>query len=117
MASSGSNRTTEEPQRVDSDRADAEWKADSGLGNLVHDADGGVSSTDFGYFTYRTPLLTDEKDSKVDRSAKANPFPKDGDFEDHTASGDGSRGIKGWTGDGKGPLNPDEDMPKKKQNL
>ncbi|EPE26336.1 hypothetical protein GLAREA_02248 [Glarea lozoyensis ATCC 20868] len=97
MASSGSYRTTEEPQKVDSARADAEWKANPGLKDLVHGADGG--------------------DSKVDRSAKAAPFPKDGDFEDHTASGDGSRGIKGWTGDGKGPLNPDEDMPKNKRNL
>jgi hypothetical protein len=38
------NRRTEDPQRVDSTRADAEWKADPGLGNLVHDADGPVSS-------------------------------------------------------------------------
>lgn len=38
-----SDRRTEEPQRVDSTRADAEWKADSGLGNLVHGADGQVS--------------------------------------------------------------------------
>ncbi|KAM3065330.1 hypothetical protein ACMFMG_004286 [Clarireedia jacksonii] len=89
------NRRTEDPQRVDSSRADAEWKADSGLGNLVHGGDG--------------------KDSKVNRSAKAAPFP-DGDFEDHTASGDGSRGIKGWTGDGKGAQDPEEYMPKKKQN-
>ena len=36
-------RKTEEPQRVDSSRADAEWKADSGIGNLVHGADGQVS--------------------------------------------------------------------------
>lgn len=39
------NRRTEEPQRVDSSRADAEWKADSGLGNLVHGANGQVSSS------------------------------------------------------------------------
>jgi hypothetical protein len=25
--------------------------------------------------------------------------------------------VKGWTGDGKGPLNPEEDMPKKKADL
>jgi hypothetical protein len=37
------NRRTEDPQRVDSGRADAEWKADPGLDNLVHDADGPVS--------------------------------------------------------------------------
>jgi hypothetical protein len=37
-------RRTEDPQKVDSSRADAEWKADSGLGNLVHGTDGQVSS-------------------------------------------------------------------------
>ena len=52
----------------------------------------------------------------MDRSAKAATLP-DGDFKDHSASGDGSRGVKGWTGDGKGPLNPEESMPKNKQNL
>ncbi|PQE06816.1 hypothetical protein CJF30_00008686 [Rutstroemia sp. NJR-2017a BBW] len=88
------NRRTEDPQRVDSSRADAEWKADPGLGNLVHDADG--------------------PGSEVNRSAKAAEFP-DGDFEDHVASGDGSRGTKGWTGDGKGPQNPEEFMPKRNQ--
>ena len=46
----------------------------------------------------------------MDRSAKAATFP-DGDFKDHPASDDGSRGIKGWTGDGKGPKNPDECLP------
>ena len=45
--SSGSYRGTEEPQRVDSTRADAEWKADPGLGNLTNGADGKVSSSDF----------------------------------------------------------------------
>ncbi|PVH85159.1 hypothetical protein DL98DRAFT_583753 [Cadophora sp. DSE1049] len=92
--SSGLNRKTEEPQRVDDARADAEWKADPGLGNLAHGAD--------------------QQGSEVDRSAKAAPFP-DGDFEDHVASGDGSRGIKGWTGDGKGAKDPEEWMPKKTQ--
>jgi hypothetical protein len=43
--SSEAYRTTEEPQREDSSRADAEWKADPGLGNLVHGADGQVSSS------------------------------------------------------------------------
>ena len=51
----------------------------------------------------------------MNRSAKAAPFP-DGDFEDHPASGDGSRGIKGWTGDGKGSNHPEEWMPKRRQN-
>ncbi|KUJ13583.1 uncharacterized protein LY89DRAFT_687621 [Mollisia scopiformis] len=78
-------RRTEEPQRTDSSRADSEWKADPGLGNLVHGSD--------------------TKGSDVDRSKKAAEMPE-GDFEDHSASGGGSRGVKGWTGDGKGPLNP-----------
>lgn len=41
--SDGSYRSAEEPQRVDSTRADKEWKADSGLGNVVHGADAKVS--------------------------------------------------------------------------
>jgi hypothetical protein len=32
-----SAHTTQEPQRTDSSRADAEWKADPGLGNVIHD--------------------------------------------------------------------------------
>ena len=40
--SSGLYRKTEEPQRVDSAQANAEWKADSGLANLAHGADGKV---------------------------------------------------------------------------
>jgi len=36
------SHTTQEPQRVDSSRADAEWKADSGLGNIAHGADSAV---------------------------------------------------------------------------
>ena len=38
-----SHRSTEEPQRVDGSRADAEWKANPGLGSLIHDADEQVS--------------------------------------------------------------------------
>ncbi|KAN0089727.1 hypothetical protein V8E51_019987 [Hyaloscypha variabilis] len=76
-------RRTQEPQRSDSSRADAEWKANPGLGNLVHGSD--------------------TEGSDVDRSGKATEMP-DGDFEDHIASGGGSRGVKGWTGDGKGSL-------------
>ncbi|KAL3426380.1 hypothetical protein PVAG01_03171 [Phlyctema vagabunda] len=94
--STGSHRSTEEPQRVDSARADAEWKADPGLGNLVHDAEG--------------------PGSNVDRSHKAATLPEaeaDGDSHDDIVSGEGSRGIKGWTGDGKGPVNPEESAPKK----
>lgn len=41
--SDGSYRSAEEPQRVDSTRADKEWKADPGLGNVVHGADAKVS--------------------------------------------------------------------------
>ena len=55
------------------------------------------------------------QDSEVNRSTKATAFP-DGDFEDHPASGGGSRGIKGWTGDGKGAKSPEEWMPKKREN-
>jgi len=92
--SSGIYRKTEEPQRVDDPRADSEWKVDPGLEKLVHG--------------------TDQEGSEVDRSAKAATFPV-GDFQDYPASGGGSRGVKGWTGDGKGPQNPEEWMPKKKQ--
>jgi len=80
-------RRTEEPQRTDSSRADAEWKADPGLDNIAHGASGDGSD--------------------VDRSGKAAEMPEgEAEFEDHTASGGGSRGVKGWTGSGKGPLNP-----------
>merc|ERR1712058_140831 len=74
------NRRTEEPQRTDDPRADAEWKADSALGNLAHGAD--------------------SQGSEVDRSTKAAPLP-DGAFKDNdrVIGGEGSRGIKGWTGD------------------
>jgi hypothetical protein len=34
---------TKEPQRIDDPRADAEWKADPGLGNIIHDSDFPVS--------------------------------------------------------------------------
>lgn len=34
---------TDSPQVKDSPRADAEWKADPGLSNLVHGSDGSVS--------------------------------------------------------------------------
>ena len=30
---------------------------------------------------------------------------------------EGSRGIKGWTGSGKGPVNPETDLPKQKKDL
>ena len=43
--SDGMNRRTEEPQRTDDPRADAEWKANPGLENLVHGADKEVSPT------------------------------------------------------------------------
>ncbi|XMA13626.1 hypothetical protein WAI453_006417 [Rhynchosporium graminicola] len=92
--SSGLNRRTEEPQRVNDARADAEWKNNPGLGDLLHGKD--------------------QQGSEVDRSTKAASFPS-GDFEDHPASGDGSRGLKGWTGDGKGAQNPEDGMLKKRQ--
>ncbi|KAL2071512.1 hypothetical protein VTL71DRAFT_12747 [Oculimacula yallundae] len=37
--SSGLNRRTEEPQRADDARADAEWKSNPGLGDLLHGND------------------------------------------------------------------------------
>jgi len=50
--------------------------------------------------------------SEVDRSSKAAPAPELDDT-DGAASGGGSRGTKGWTGDGKGPLDPENSMPKR----
>jgi len=54
-------RKTEEPQKVDSSRADAEWKADPGIGNIVHGADGQVSSSHLGlvasYYWYLLRIL------------------------------------------------------------
>ncbi|KAG4422524.1 hypothetical protein IFR04_004293 [Cadophora malorum] len=96
--SDGMYRRTEEPQRTDDPRADAEWKADSALGNLAHGAD--------------------SQGSEVDRSTKAAPLP-DGAFKDNdrVIGGEGSRGIKGWTGDGKGAVNPDEYIPKKVEKV
>ncbi|KAH7420062.1 hypothetical protein BKA64DRAFT_32201 [Cadophora sp. MPI-SDFR-AT-0126] len=90
--SDGLYRRTDSPQRVHNDRANSEWRSKSGLENLVHGAD--------------------RPGSQVDRSAKAAPLPEV-DFHDHLASGDGSRGIKGWTGDGKGAPNPEEYVPKR----
>ena len=54
--SAGLDRKTEEPQRVDSAQADTEWKADAGLGDLVHDTDGQVSSSHLRLAI--VPLLT-----------------------------------------------------------
>ena len=45
--SSGLYRKTEEPQRVDSTQADAEWKADSGIGSMAHGTDGKVICHNF----------------------------------------------------------------------
>lgn len=54
----------------------------------------------------------------VDRSFKAAPAPAATDSgHDQIAGGRGTRGVKGWTGDGKGPLNPDSSMPKSKSTL
>jgi hypothetical protein len=36
------DRKTSDPQTVDSDRANAEWKAGSGLQDITHGADGKV---------------------------------------------------------------------------
>jgi len=36
-------RKTQDPPTVDSPTADAEWKADPGLGNIVHGVEGTVS--------------------------------------------------------------------------
>lgn len=52
----------------------------------------------------------------MNRAFKAAPFPIDADFNDHIASGDGSRGIKGWTGHGKGPLHHREFRYKRREN-
>lgn len=52
-------------------------------------------------------LIRTVQGSDVDRSEKAAEMPK-ADFNDNAeiVGGEGSRGVKGWTGDGKGPLNP-----------
>ncbi|KIM98229.1 hypothetical protein OIDMADRAFT_20040 [Oidiodendron maius Zn] len=92
------SRTAEEPQRVDASRAAAEWKADPGLDSIIHG--------------------NNEPGSMVDRSFKAAPAPAAiNSGNDHIARGEGTRGVKGWTGDGKGPLNPESSMPKTKSTL
>lgn len=67
--------------------------------------------------TLSASLLTIFQDSEVDRSSKAAPLPK-GDFDNNAdiAHGDGNA-AGNLTGDGKGPLDPDESVPKKKQDL
>jgi hypothetical protein len=63
------DRTTEEPQRVDSSRADAEWKADSGLGNLVHGSDSAVRPPDIIHHAFETRIFeTDSTGCRVQRS-------------------------------------------------
>jgi hypothetical protein len=108
------SHTTQEPQRVDSSRADAEWKADPGLGDIIHGADGAVGGSFFWLLDFIRFITIDRllQGSEVDRSSKAAPVPevKGGDG---VASGGGSRGTKGWTGDGKGPLDPENWMPKR----
>jgi len=43
----------------------------------------------------------------IDRSSKAAP-PPEPEGETHPTTSQGSRGVKGWTGDGKGPLDPEK---------
>jgi hypothetical protein len=63
------DRSTEEPQRVDSSRADAEWKADSGLGNLVHGNDTAVRPPDIIHHAFKTRIFeTDSTGYRVQRS-------------------------------------------------
>ena len=111
------NRRTEEPQRTDDPRADAEWKADSALGNLAHGADSQVCPSSSSTIRH-IYLQVISQGSEVDRSTKAAPLP-DGAFKDNdrVIGGEGSRGIKGWTGDGKGAVNPDEYIPKKVEKV
>ena len=114
------SRTTEEPQRVDTSRAAAEWKADPGLDNIIHGNNEPVR--DQSRLHVSTNLRTTSKQwlqgSLVDRSFKAAPAPAATDPEhDNIVGGEGSRGIKKWTGDGKGPLNPEESVPKKRSAL
>ncbi|KFY66635.1 hypothetical protein V496_01968 [Pseudogymnoascus sp. VKM F-4515 (FW-2607)] len=77
-------RETDSPQVKDSPRADAEWKADPGLSNLVHGSEG----------------------SGAKSSNKDAPLPKYEASHEEVAGGQGSGG-KGWTGSGKGDLNKD----------
>lgn len=114
------SRTTEEPQRVDTSRAAAEWKADPGLDNIIHGNNEPVR--DQSRLHVSTNLRTTSKQwlqgSMVDRSFKAAPAPAaTNSRNDRIASGEGTRGVKGWTGDGKGPLNPESSMPKTKSTL
>ncbi|KFY21559.1 hypothetical protein V493_07296 [Pseudogymnoascus sp. VKM F-4281 (FW-2241)] len=76
---------TDSPQVKDSPRADAEWKADPGLSNLVHGSDGSSQGT---------------------RSTKDAPLPEYKANQEEVAGGQGAGG-KGWTGSGKGSLNND----------
>ncbi|KFY28173.1 hypothetical protein V491_00596 [Pseudogymnoascus sp. VKM F-3775] len=76
---------TDSPQVKDSSRADAEWKADPGLSNLVHGSDGS---------------------SQGDKSSnKDAPLPEYEAGREEIASGQGSGRGKGWTGSGKGGFN------------
>jgi hypothetical protein len=112
-------RKTVDPQRVDDPRADAEWRADPGLGNILHGVSGTVSTLHHPHpssspstslsFTFASPFIQIQKTHKhytqsqeVDRSYKAAPKP-DAEFDKREIiHGEGSRGVKGWTGDGKG---------------
>jgi hypothetical protein len=52
--------------------------------------------------------------SAVDRSSKAAALPEDEKLHDDVLGG---QEIRGGIGDGKGPLNPEESMPKSKASL
>jgi hypothetical protein len=98
------SRPTEDPQTVDSPIADTEWKVDPGVHPIIHGAGDTVrvhfpDSADMFF-----PFKADEmQGSSVNRSNKA-ASPPEVNFSHHgdIAGGTGSRGIKGWTGDGKG---------------
>lgn len=123
-------RKTEDPQRVDDPRADAEWKANPGLREIVHGVEGTVNLPFISFPPFTFPfvfhfllacfLRSDPKylwgaqSDQADRSYKAAPKP-DVEF-DHvdTAHGEGSRGVKGWTGDEKGGL---QHKPKRKDPI
>lgn len=103
------SRKTQDPQRVDSSRADAEWKIDPGLANLTHGTEGMISIPKFHSSSYIPILKRFEaygraQSEEVDRSYKASSKPDIEMDNKDVIRGEGSRGIKGWTGDGKGGL-------------
>ena len=77
-------RKTEDPQTVDSPRADSEWKADPAIGELSHGRDGPVSLSlpslhsppTFPESPRREPLKTNESQMQIQRRRKSTARTK-----------------------------------------